>query len=156
MQVGKPPVEYVPAGQMFAVALVLPAGQAYPAGHWPLQPGLVKPVTFPNAPAVQLALQFADVNPVVDPYRPALQLLHVPDPLKLNLPMGQMLPVALVVPTGHAYPARQGPLQDELVAAEELPKVPAGHKEHTEAPPREYRPGGHALANRDMEEAVQV
>ncbi len=58
---------------------------------------------------MQSLLQFADVNPVIDPNRPALQLVHAPEPLTLNLPTGQMDAVALVDPTGQAYPALQGP-----------------------------------------------
>ena len=41
------PVEYCPGAQMLAVALVDPAGHAYPAGHAPLHVGIVNPAAAP-------------------------------------------------------------------------------------------------------------
>ena len=46
-----PALLYCPAGHKNAVALVLPAGHAYPALQLPEQPALVSPLTLPNVPA---------------------------------------------------------------------------------------------------------
>ncbi len=46
-----------------------------------------------------------DVSPAVSPYFPAAQLVHDVAPLPLQVPAEHMVPVALVVPGKHAYPA---------------------------------------------------
>jgi len=106
-----PAREYWPAGQAVAVALVDPAGQAYPAVQLPVQDGVVRPVVEPKVPAGQGDVHAATPTPAEDPYLPAAQEVHVPAAARLYVPGGQMDAVALVDPAGQAYPARQLPLQ---------------------------------------------
>ncbi len=84
VQLPCPPALNWPAAQMEAVALVDPAGQAYPA--------------------VQLAAQGA-ARDTSELHRPAAHDAHVPAPLVLNWPASHMTAVALVDPAGQAYPA---------------------------------------------------
>jgi hypothetical protein len=58
---------YCPAGQMDAVALVLPAGQAYPAVHGPLHVATVRPTLAPYLPAAHGPLQPAVGSAAVPP-----------------------------------------------------------------------------------------
>ncbi len=92
LHTAEPAREYCPAGQMHAVALVDPATQAYPA--------------------VQLPEQAVVVRPAVAPYKPAAHGLHVPAAPRLNVPGAQTTAVALVDPSGQAYPGLQPPEQD--------------------------------------------
>lgn len=71
-----PPVEYVPGWHRVAVALVLPAGQAYPAAQAPVQVDTVSPRTPPNRPAGHSEVQLGDARPVVLPNRPRGHAVH--------------------------------------------------------------------------------
>ena len=73
-----PPNEYLPAGQMAAVALDDPATQKYPAAQDPLQRGTAIAETFPNKPAAQSS--------------------HTLAPVREYLPEGQIVAVAFVDP----------------------------------------------------------
>ena len=73
-----PAREYLPAGQLTAVALTDAAGHAYPA------------LQLPEHPAV--------ARPDVDPYRPAAQSTHTLAPVREYLPAGHIAAVALVDP----------------------------------------------------------
>ncbi len=131
---------YRPAAQIAAVALVDPAGHAYPSEHGPLHAAVVRPATDPNVPAGHGAVQAAVGSPRVSPYKPALQLLQVPAPRTLNFPTTQMAAVGLVDPATHAYPAVQLPLHEALGRPAVAPKVPEGQSVQTAAPARLYRP----------------
>lgn len=97
-----PDTLYLPAGQMDAVALTDPAGQAYPAAHRPLHAGDVRPGTDPKVPIGQAAVHDEDVKPAVSPYRPGAQSVHEPWPPVLYLPGVHLVAVALVDPAGQA------------------------------------------------------
>ncbi len=79
--------EYLPAGQLTAVALTDAEGHTYPA------------LQLPEHPVV--------ARPAVDPYRPAAQSTHTLAPVREYLPAGQIAEVALVDPAAHMYPALQ-------------------------------------------------
>jgi hypothetical protein len=118
---------YWPAGHTNAVALVDPDGHAYPAGHIPLQLDDVKPTT------------------VLLYHVPAGHTLHDADQGKLYLPAGHTEAVALVDPTGQAYPAGHTPLQFDEVkpTSDTLYHVPPGHKLQDADRARLYWPAGH-------------
>ena len=97
------------------MALVEPAGQAYPAVQTPLQLDDVSPVVLPNAPALHRPLQLALVSPELLPYTPAGHALHDPDPITLYVPTPHSTAVLLMEPAGHAYPALHGPVQSDDV-----------------------------------------
>jgi hypothetical protein len=108
VQLPAPPVRlYWPAGHVTAVALVDPAGHAHPALQLPEHP--------------------ADAIAAVMPYSPALQLVQLPAPVRLYWPAGHVTAVALVDPSGHAYPAVHDPLQEGLLDA---PNRPEPHNMH--------------------------
>ena len=92
----------------------MPARHTAPAGHGPLQLAVMRPGTLPYRPGLHKPLQLAVGRPVVDPNCPMVQLVHVPAPVKLNLPTGQTAAVALVDPATHAYPAVQFAVQVAL------------------------------------------
>jgi hypothetical protein len=72
VQVPAPLKLYWPAGHKTAVALVLPAGQAYPAVHdTPEHVGAVRPVELPYCPALHGPEQRAETKPAIAPYVPA-------------------------------------------------------------------------------------
>ena len=76
-----PPALYVPLPHLTAVALVEPAGQAYPAAHTPLQLLLDRPVAAPKTPAGHN--------------------VHIVAPrASLYCPMGHGIAVAFVDPVG--------------------------------------------------------
>ena len=75
-----PPVLYCPAAHGTAVALVDPAGHAYPAAHGPLHDDVVSDVALPNVP-------------------PGHEL-HTDTPPVLYGPTAQGACVALVEPSG--------------------------------------------------------
>ncbi len=98
------PTLYFPAGQMAAVALVEPAGQAYPGAQGPVQEGDVAAAT-PYRPPAQGPVH-ADVGRArVAPNTPGGQLTHV---ALLTAPR-----TALYVPSPHG-------VQDATPAAPEV------------------------------------
>ena len=109
-----------------AVALTLPAGQAYPAVQLPLHAAVVTPDTFPN--------------------RPAGHSVHTDAPDSEYCPSGHTIAVALTLPAGQAYPALQLPLHAAVVIIVAPPYTPAGHREHDGAPLSAYCPVPHTLA----------
>jgi hypothetical protein len=166
-----PPSLYVPALQRDAVGEVDPAAHAYPAEHAPEQPAVVRPSVAPYLPAGHGLLQATVDRPDVDPYKPTAQLLQEVAPDRLNVPTGQITAVALVEPTGHEYPAEQGPEQvhdtwpgvdpylppghcavhDAVVRPVVSPYSPGLHMLHDAAPDRLYVPSGHIAAVALME-----
>ena len=106
----------MPAWQLTAVALVDPAGHAYPAEQGPVHAEVARPGVPPNSPAGQLthteaptreyvpAAQAVQLDRVADAVnRPAGHWEHVPAPAALKLPGWQGTAVADVEPAGHAY-----------------------------------------------------
>jgi hypothetical protein len=117
---------YCPAGQTIAVALVDPAGHTYPA--------------------VQLPLHSTPPTPGVEAYRPAAHVAQLTAPARLYRPAGHASAVALVDPAGQVYPAVHAPLHSAVPTAAVAPNSPAGQSTHAVAPPKLYRPAGHATA----------
>ncbi len=118
---------YWPAGHSTAVALVDPAGQAYPAVQLPLH---------------------TDVAPAAELNVPAGHAEHDAAPASLYCPAGHCTAVALVEPTGHAYPGLQVPLHptEALTAPITAPNVPPAHAVHDGIwPTKLYCPGGHGV-----------
>ena len=146
VHVADPDDEYWPRGHCTAVALTEPAGQAYPAGHSPLQLGAVRPVDEPYAPPGHKPLQLAFVSPALDPYRPAAQGVHVAALPTEYWPAGHSTAVALVEPAGHAYPAAHGPLHVGTDIPLAAPYRPASHgplhRDDGSASVPPYCPGG--------------
>jgi hypothetical protein len=138
------PVEYLPTGQIAAVALVDPATQKYPAAHVPVHDEDDRPDTAPYRPAGHGPVHEDVFSLWLAPYRPALQLVHEPAPDRENVPGWQLTAVALVDPAGHAYPAAQLPLHVGKGMAADAPYSPAEQSVHTPLPDREYLPGGQA------------
>ena len=93
-----PPSEYVPAGQMDAVAFVDPATHAYPALQFPLHAADDRPGAPPYRPAAHADVHAAVVRPVTFPKRPTGQSTHSPHPDTLYRPTLQMLAVAVTDP----------------------------------------------------------
>jgi hypothetical protein len=137
---------YLPGGHTLTDRLKVPGGQAYPAGHGPLQDALVRPLMAPNLPTGHGPLQAATVMGVVPPYRPTPQSVHTPAPAREYLPSGHSNAVAVDDPAAHAYPAAQFPVHVATAIAVVPPKRPAGHREHDPSPTRLYRPVGHVNA----------
>jgi hypothetical protein len=104
-----------------------PTGHAYPALHGPLQVDTFIPVT--------------------SPYRPPGHPVHDAAPDRLYVPTGHTTMVTLVDPTGHMYPAGQGPLHVDEVNPPVWPYWPAVHcpVQLEEVRPADvpYRPAGH-------------
>lgn len=119
VQAPAPPTLNVPGAHMDAVALVDPAGHAYPGAHGPVQDVFVAPVALPKRPAAHGPLQLPLNSPVVFPNVPRGHWLHAPSPGALYSPTGHCTGVLLVLPGAHTYPAVQFPLQ----AAEVRPGV---------------------------------
>jgi hypothetical protein len=117
---GAPAKLYRPGGQASAVALVDPAGQAYPPAQGALH-ALTRAV-----PPLQV---------------PAGQSLHAPAPAALNRPAAHTTAVALAEPAGHACPAEQAPLQAPARAVTLL-QVPGAQSVHEPARAKLYRPAG--------------
>ena len=101
-----PPTLYRPTPQTTAVALVDPAGQAYPALHDEVQ-------------AVPL--------PVVLLHLPPAQSVHDMAPKELYFPAGHDAAVALVDPASQKYPALHNPVQDGLESEVLPPHRPSPH-----------------------------
>ena len=76
------------------MALVDPAGHAYPAVQLPEQAGVDRPGTLPNRPAGHCPLHAAVVMPDTAPYCPALQLVQLLAPTRLYVPAGHAAGVA--------------------------------------------------------------
>ena len=72
-----------PAGHTTAVALVLPAGQAYPGKHAPMQLASSARAWDPNRPGGQGPVQAGEGRADVDPYSPATQSTQAAAPLVL-------------------------------------------------------------------------
>ena len=60
-------------------------------------------------------MQPAEAMAVEAPYRPAAHALHVAAPARLNLPAGQVVAVAVVLPEAQEYPALHGPVHVDAV-----------------------------------------
>ena len=129
---------YLPGGHTLTERLKVPGGQAYPAGHGPLQDALVSPGTAPYVPTGHGPLHVTAVMGVVLPYRPTPQSVHTPAPAREYLPTGHVAAVAVDDPAAHAYPAVQFPVHVSLGMAAVAPYRPAGHREHDPAPTRLY------------------
>ncbi len=101
--------EYLPAGQIAAVALVDPATQKYPAVQLPEHPGDDRPDIDPYDPAAQGAVHDATPMLGLAPYSPALQFVHVAAPPREYLPAGQPVQVddELALTAALAVPAAQ-------------------------------------------------
>ena len=132
-QLPDPEDAYWPASQGLAVGLVEPSGQAYPAGQSPLQAGVVSPVVLPKVPAGHSE----QLSVLVSRYCPMAQVEAgaqvVPS---ASVPSGHRCPVGDVSPLPHtteALAGEQSPLQAGVVSPVVLPKVPAGHSEHSVA-----------------------
>ncbi len=82
VQSAAPASLYEPMGQMFAVGMMDPKPQLYPAVHGPEHVEVVMRVASPKCPESQLVHELA--------------------PVKLNLPMGQIAAVELVEPSAQA------------------------------------------------------
>jgi hypothetical protein len=93
---------YCPSGQATAVALVEPAGQTDPAVQGPVHDDDARPDADPNRPASQGPLHAALSRAADPPYRPALQLVQVPAPARLYLPIGHADDVLLTDPAAQA------------------------------------------------------
>lgn len=106
-----PAREYDPAGHCTAVALVEPAGHAYPAEQFPEHAALVRPETAPKDPAGHSPEHVGTVRAGPEPYVPGGHWVHSLAPAPLYVPAEHTAAVALVDPTGHAYPAAQRPEQ---------------------------------------------
>ncbi len=146
LQAAAPPRLNVPPGHMKVVALVDPAGHAYPAEQAPEHVHDVRPGAAPYRPPGHGAEQDATVNPGVNPYRPAAHRLQTAAPDTLNVPTGQIDAVALVEPKSQAYPATQLPLHAADVSPATDPYLPPGHGVHDPAPPSLYVPATHRAA----------
>jgi hypothetical protein len=97
-QANAPGNEYVPAGQMDAVAFVDPATHAYPALQFPLHAADDRPGAPPYRPAAHADVHAAVVRPVTFPKRPTGQSTQPPHPDTLYRPTLQMLAVAVTDP----------------------------------------------------------
>ena len=78
-------------------------------------------------------MQAAVEAPLEAPYCSGPQSAHTPHPDSENRPGGHDIPVALVDPPGHAYPAEQLPLQPGVERADDAPNRPAGQGVDTPA-----------------------
>ncbi len=130
----------VPEGQTDVVSLVDPAGHAYPALQTPLHAALLAPAD-PNLPLGQGPLHAAEGRPAASPYLPAAQTVHAADAAVLNLPAGHTLALA-ADPAGHAYPATHAPLHAGVGRPGAPPYVPSGQSVQVPAPARLYCPAG--------------
>jgi hypothetical protein len=86
-QLPTPPPLNVPGPHRTAVALVEPAGHAYPGEHAPLHAALVRPKAPPKVPPGHIG--------------------HAATPPVLYWPRAHTTAVVVVDPVGHAYPAAQ-------------------------------------------------
>ncbi len=93
VQEDAPTTLYLPAGHR-TPAVALPGGQAYPAGHGPLQAAVV--------------------SPPVAPYSPGAHPVHSHAPTREYRPEGHIWEVGLGDPGGHAYPGLHSPVHDDV------------------------------------------
>jgi hypothetical protein len=148
VHVPTPPTENRPGGHCTAVALVLPAGHAYPATHAPLQPAVVSAGSAPYKPAGQGPLHAAVGVASVAPYSPGAQSTQTNAPARLYLPLGHGACVADVDPGAHTYPGAQSAVHVEVYSPGAPPYLPAAQDPVQEAlvsPAVDpYRPWGQA------------
>lgn len=104
---------YRPGGHISAVAEVEPGAHAYPAVQVPEQVDTTSPLEAPNVPAGHWPVQLGVVRAGRKPYRPGAQAVQPPAPAVAYHPAGHIAAVALVEAGGHAYPASQTPEQLE-------------------------------------------
>ena len=139
-----------------------PASPNRPGGHAPVQLAFAISTVAPNRPALQSLqavapgrakvptgqepLQAEAFSPGTTPNRPAGHSTQTAAPAVLYWPAGHLAAVALTLPSGHAYPAVQLPLQPLAFMASDSPKRPPGQGEHAGAPPTLYWPAGHLAA----------
>jgi hypothetical protein len=111
-----PESAYLPAAHLALTGLreTDPTGQEYPASHGP----------------EHVAFGMAGVAP----YRPAGHTLQEPAEERLKVPGAQATALELVDPAGQAYPARHGPLQEELDSSWPPPHLPALQLVQVKAP----------------------
>ena len=76
------------------MAVVEPAGHAYPAAHGPLQVADVRPSAAPYRPGAHGPLQLVVVSAGLSPYRPATQRVQPLAPVPLNCPAEHAFDVA--------------------------------------------------------------
>ncbi len=145
--------EYVPAGHGTWVAVVDPAGHAYPAVQAPVHVVKDTPAT-PYRPPGHTPLQVGVVSPVAAPYRPAEQRVHAPTPPGLHCPAAHK--VALVDAAGHAVPGGQTPLQLPVVKPAVAPKRPKKHGEQMAASAALHCPATHSVVVGDVDPAAQA
>jgi hypothetical protein len=138
-----PPTLYVPAPHSTTVALVDPAGHAYPAAHAPSQAEDTAPALEPNRPAGQGPVHATDVTAAESPYRPAAHGVHTAAPANEYLPAGHTDALAATDPGGHAYPAVHGPEHPGDVSPDAAPNTPPPHTLHDGDPDSAYVPGPH-------------
>lgn len=81
--------------------------------------------------------------------------MHTPSPARLYFPAGHFDIVLLELPTGHAYPAEQLPLQAEVASPVVAPYVPTGHKLQDAARAKLKLPMPHNDAVEEVEPAGQ-
>jgi hypothetical protein len=156
---------YLPAGQgpehaSVASAVALPYRPAAQATHADQPLKLYVPCPHANDvaltdplphmyPAEQLPEHASEANPDVLPYSPGLHKVHDDDADKLNLPGGQIKAEAEVLPASQAYPAEQGPVQEDTLSPGVDPYRPASHNPvhvalvRPAAPP--YKPAAQGL-----------
>jgi hypothetical protein len=137
-----PAREYLPAGQLTAVARTDAAGHAYPAMQGPLHTALDIPLTSPYlpgahgvhadappvlyCPAAHGPLQLLDTSPREEPNVPAGHAMQLPEPSEEYCPGEQA--AGLVDPCGQWDPAGQGPVHSGDVKFSEEPYLPAKHR----------------------------
>jgi hypothetical protein len=119
---GNPVPLYRPAGHTDAIGLVDPAGQKWPERQGPEHSG--------------------DDNPGVLPNLPTIHKAHDPAPAGLYEPAGHRAAVALVAPSGHAYPGVHTPSHATARPASPA-HVPARQLVQASAPASLYCPAGH-------------
>jgi hypothetical protein len=86
--------EYVPAGHSCAVALVDPAGHAYPAVQLPEQAAVVRPEVSPYVPAGHAPEHLAVLRRAASPNVPCGHRVQALEAGRLYLPTGQGSAVA--------------------------------------------------------------
>jgi hypothetical protein len=138
------------------VALVDPAGHAYPAAQGPVQDARIWLEVFPYWPAGHGAVQLVEVKPSVEPNVPTGQLGQNEAPAREYLPAGHRLLKGDVDPDGQAYPALQGPEQAAEPTAGESPNWPAGQGVHDDDPARLYCPAAQGPVVGEVDPAGQV
>jgi hypothetical protein len=175
LQVAAAPRDHCPGahGDAVVVGLVDPGAQKYPGGT--LQGEQEEAPAPLHCPAPQRPEQTAVASAEVAPYKPAGQSVHDPSPIRLYLPVEQLVTVGEMEPAGQAYPALHGPVQElvlaalvpyrpgshgpeqaAVVSAEVAPYKPAGQSVHVARPVAfPYVPAGQATAVALVEPAGQ-